>query len=169
MFAFALYDAAKPQLILARDRFGIKPLYYTAGPGDRWVAFASETKALVGGGLASSELDRRALAGFLLFGSIPAPWTIRRRIRCLPAGHYLVLSRGASFEPRRYWDFAEATENEGGRRSAGAPSIAESLQDAVSSHLISDAPLGVCLLYTSNELVGGIAVLIGEARLVGSQ
>ena len=66
MFAFALYDAAKPQLILARDRFGIKPLYYTAGPGDRWVAFASETKALVGGGLASSELDRRALAGFLL-------------------------------------------------------------------------------------------------------
>jgi asparagine synthase (glutamine-hydrolysing) len=145
MFAFALYDAAKPQLILARDRFGIKPLYYTAGPGDRWVAFASETKALVGGGLASSELDRRALAGFLLFGSIPAPWTIRRRIRCLPAGHYLVLSRGASFEPRRYWDFAEATENEGGRRSAGAPSIAESLQDAVSSHLISDAPLGVFL------------------------
>ena len=143
MFAFALYDAARPQLILARDRFGIKPLYYTAGPGDRWVAFASETKALVNGGLASSEIDRRALAGFLLFGSIPAPWTIRRRIRCLPAGHYLALSPGAGLEPRRYWDFAEATAHE--RQSAAPPSIAESLQEAVASHLISDAPLGVFL------------------------
>jgi asparagine synthase (glutamine-hydrolysing) len=100
MFAFALYDSKKPQLILARDRFGIKPLYYTAGPGDRSVAFASETKALVNGGLASSEIDRRALAGFLLFGSIPAPWTIRRRIRCLPAGHYLALAPAAAiFNP----------------------------------------------------------------------
>jgi asparagine synthase (glutamine-hydrolysing) len=143
MFAFALYDSRKPQLILARDRFGIKPLYYTAGPRDQWIAFASETKALVNGGLASSELDRRALAGFLLFGSIPAPWTIRRRIRCLPAGHYLVLSPCHDLEPRRYWDFAEATANE--RRQSDAPSIAESLHEAVASHLMSDAPLGVFL------------------------
>jgi len=141
MFAFALYDSRKPQVILARDRFGIKPLYYTSGPGDRWVAFASETKALVNGGLASSELDRRALAGFLLFGSIPAPWTIRRRIRCLPAGHYLTLSRGGDLEPRRYWDFAQATS----RELSPGPSIAESLHEAVASHLISDAPLGVFL------------------------
>jgi asparagine synthase (glutamine-hydrolysing) len=143
MFAFALYDSARLQLTLARDRFGIKPLYYTAGPGDRWVAFASETKALVNGGLASSEIDRRALAGFLLFGSIPAPWTIRRRIRCLPAGHYLLLSRGGDLQPRSYWDFAEATASQ--RQSAAPPSIAESLQEAVASHLISDAPLGVFL------------------------
>jgi asparagine synthase (glutamine-hydrolysing) len=144
MFAFALYDAAKPQLILARDRFGIKPLYYATGPEDGWMAFASETKALVNGGLASPELDRRALAGYLLFGSIPAPWTIRKRVRCLPAGHYMVLSRGGgNLEPRRYWDFAEATANE--RQRSTAPSIAESLQEAVASHLISDAPLGVFL------------------------
>src|SRR5580704_9946767 len=51
MFAFALYDTVKSRVILARDRFGIKPLYYVQGPGDRWIAFASETKALVEGGL----------------------------------------------------------------------------------------------------------------------
>ncbi len=93
MFAFAIYDSAKSQLTLARDRFGIKPLYYVTGPEERWIAFASETKALVAGGLASSELDRRALAGFLLLGSIPAPRTIRKRIQCLQPGHYMELSR----------------------------------------------------------------------------
>jgi len=146
MFAFALYDSAKSRVILARDRFGIKPLYYVQGPEDRWIAFASETKALVEGGLASSELDRRALAGFLLLGSVPAPRTIRRQIACLPAGHYLVLSRDCKPQPRRYWDFAEATAAEWDRQQSGpVPSVAETLQQAVTSHLISDAQLGVFL------------------------
>jgi asparagine synthase (glutamine-hydrolysing) len=146
MFAFALYDSVKSRVILARDRFGIKPLYYVQGPGDRWIAFASETKALVEGGLASSELDRRALAGFLLFGSVPAPQTIRRQISCLPSGHYLVLSRDYKPQPRRYWDFAEATAEEWDRQQRGSmPSVAETLHEAVASHLISDAPLGVFL------------------------
>jgi len=142
MFAFALYDAAKTQLILARDRFGIKPLYYVRGPEDRWMAFASETRALVEGGQASPEIDRQALAGFLLFGSIPSPLTIRRSIRCLPAGHYLVLARGGDLTPRSYWDFAEATAR---AQFAPVKSLAETFQEAVSSHLISDAPLGVFL------------------------
>ena len=146
MFAFGLYDSTKSHLILARDRFGIKPLYYVQGPEDRWIAFASETKALVGGGLASAELDRRALAGFLLFGSIPAPGTIRKSIKCLPAGHYMVLRRGGGVQPRRYWDFAEATAHERERQRLGSvPSIADTLQEAVTSHLISDAPLGLFL------------------------
>jgi asparagine synthase (glutamine-hydrolysing) len=146
MFAFALYDSAKSRVILARDRFGIKPLYYVQGPEARWIAFASETKALVGGGLASSELDRRALAGFLLLGSIPAPQTIRKQIGCLPAGHYMVLSPGCEPCARRYWDFAEATAQEHERQQRGPmPSITETLQEAVASHLISDAPLGVFL------------------------
>ncbi|HEX3743277.1 MAG TPA: asparagine synthase (glutamine-hydrolyzing) [Bryobacteraceae bacterium] len=144
MFAFALYDSAAPRLVLARDRFGIKPLYYAEGPDARSVVFASETRALVESGLASSELDRRALAGFLLFGSIPAPLTIRRGVRCLPAGHYMVLGREGVGEPRRYWDFAQATAGERQHASA-APSIAATLEEAVASHLISDAPLGVFL------------------------
>jgi asparagine synthase (glutamine-hydrolysing) len=146
MFAFALYDSAKSQLILARDRLGIKPLYYVEGPEERWIAFASETKALAAGGLASADLDRRALAGFLLFGSVPAPRTIRRGINCLAPGHYMVLSRGGGVQPRRYWDFAEATASERERQQRGSvPSIGETLQEAVASHLVSDAPLGVFL------------------------
>jgi asparagine synthase (glutamine-hydrolysing) len=146
MFAFGLYDSAKAQLILARDRFGIKPLYYVNGPDGRFIAFASETKALVGGGLASPELDRSALAGFLLFGSIPAPATIRKSISCLPPGHYMVLSRGVDSKPRSYWNFAEAIELEQERQRCGTvPSIGETLQEAVASHLVSDAPLGVFL------------------------
>ena len=146
MFAFALYDARRATVILARDRFGIKPLYYVEGPGARWIAFASETKALVGAGLASSEVDRRALAGFLLLGSIPAPRTLRRRIACLPAGHFMVLARGCEPFARRYWDFSEAVSAERGRQRGGQiPDIGETLQEAVSSHLISDAPLGVFL------------------------
>jgi asparagine synthase (glutamine-hydrolysing) len=143
MFAFALYDSRNAQLMLARDRFGIKPLYYVAGPEDRWIGFASETKALVGAGIASAEVDRRALAGFLLFGSIPAPLTIRRNVHCLPAGHYMVLSRGGNIGPRRYWDFAQATALE--QERFAPPSMADTFQEAVSSHLISDAPLGVFL------------------------
>jgi asparagine synthase (glutamine-hydrolysing) len=146
MFAFALYDSAQSRLILARDRFGIKPLYYVKGPEDGWVAFASETKALVAGGLASPELDRSALAGFLLLGSIPAPATIRKSVRCLPAGHYMVLCRGENIEPRSYWNFAEAIAGERERQRCGSvPSIAETLEEAVASHLVSDAPLGVFL------------------------
>jgi asparagine synthase (glutamine-hydrolysing) len=141
MFAFALYDARQRRLILARDRFGIKPLYYVTGPEERWIAFASETKALVAGGLASAELDRSAVAGFLLLGSIPAPRTIRKQIACLPAGHYAMVSR-AGIETHRYWDFAQAIANQS-EPSAG--DIAASLQEAVTSHLISDAPLGVFL------------------------
>lgn len=146
MFAFALYDSAKSQLLLARDRLGIKPLYFVEGPERGWIAFASETKALVEGGLASSELDRRALAGFLLFGSVPAPRTIRQRVSCLPPGHYMVLSGGADPQPRRYWDLAEATAIERERQRHGSmPSIGETLDEAVASHLVSDAPLGVFL------------------------
>jgi len=142
MFAFALYDAARRRLILARDRFGIKPLYYVRGPEDRWIAFASETKALVGAGLASTEIDRRALAGFLLFGSIPAPRTIRKQVRCLPAGHYIVISRGGDLAPRLYWNLEHAMARE---RLAPRESLADTLQEAIASHLISDAPLGVFL------------------------
>lgn len=146
MFAFALYDSARAELIVARDRLGIKPLYYTQGPEERWFAFASETKALAASGLVSSELDRRALAGFLLFGSIPAPWTILKHVKCLEPGHFLVQSPRGCSRPQRYWDFAEATARERDRQAREpVPSLAETLQDAVTRHLVSDAPLGVFL------------------------
>jgi hypothetical protein len=100
MFAFALYDArpsqvgvhaSAPQLLLARDRLGIKPLYYSLADRNGDHAFASSVKTLLAGGTVASDLDRDALTGFLHFGSIPSPLTTVKSIRCLLPGHYLVV------------------------------------------------------------------------------
>src|SRR5437667_7960850 len=83
MFAVAIWDASRRRLVLARDRFGIKPLYYRHADGE--LAFASELRALPRG-----EIDLDALECFLAFNSIPAPYSIFRDVRKLPAGHTLV-------------------------------------------------------------------------------
>src|SRR5437667_655688 len=87
MFAVAIWDASRRRLVLARDRFGIKPLYYREAGGE--LAFASELRALPRG-----EIDLDALEAFLAFNSIPAPLTIFRQARKLPAGHVLVWEGG---------------------------------------------------------------------------
>src|SRR6266545_2798377 len=94
MFAVAIWDAARRRLVLARDRFGIKPLYYRESTGE--LEFASELRALPRG-----EIDLDALEAFLAFNSIPAPLTIFREVRKLPAGHLLVWQDGRS-ELTRY-------------------------------------------------------------------
>ena len=87
MFAVAIWDAPRRRLVLARDRFGIKPLYYRDADGE--LAFASELRALPRG-----EVDLDALEAFLAFNSIPAPLTIFRETRKLPAGHLLLWEDG---------------------------------------------------------------------------
>ena len=105
MFAFALWDAETQELVLARDPLGIKPLY-TCIDGDR-LCFASEVQALRGivddGGL-----DVEALARYLVWGSIPAPRTLYRRIRALPAGAYLRVGRGGVDGPHAYYALEDA-------------------------------------------------------------
>src|SRR5581483_794046 len=90
MFALAIWDRREQRLLLARDRFGIKPLYYALGAGG--LSFASELKALIRLPSFSREVDREALHSFLAFNSIPAPATIYRLARKLPAGHMLLAS-----------------------------------------------------------------------------
>src|SRR4051794_22761472 len=92
MFAVAVWDAPRRRLVLARDRFGIKPLYY-AHEGAR-LAFASELKALQRRPQASSEVDLEAVEAFLAFNSVPGPLSIYRAARKLPAGHLLVAEGG---------------------------------------------------------------------------
>ena len=135
MFAFAIYDRRDrvPCLLLARDRFGIKPLYYSFR--NQTLVFASETKALAKSGLVDCEPGREALAGFLLFGSVPAPATWYSHIRCLPAGHYLM---GAGKNCREIaYEAADSSPRE-------AP-LSSILREAVTQHLISDVPLGIFL------------------------
>jgi asparagine synthase (glutamine-hydrolysing) len=139
MFTFAIYDAARSRLVLARDRLGIKPLYYFVEPKSEGIAFASEVKALLASGMISNQTNREALAGFLLFGSIPAPSTVVQGVQCLLPGHYLV-AEPTGVRTKRYWDFDFAASN-----PAAAAQLGGVLRDAVERHLVSDVPLGIFL------------------------
>ncbi len=104
MYAFALWDAAKQALLLARDPFGIKPLYYTPTSTGKAISngtlrFASQVKALLAGGHVDTAPEPAGHAGFFLWGSVPAPYTLYRGIRALPAGHYLWVSGQGAAEP----------------------------------------------------------------------
>src|SRR5436190_6201466 len=91
MFAFAIYDLEKHQIFIARDRFGIKPLYYSTVESQ--IVFSSEVQAIRGSGLVPTDDDPNAFLLFLLFGSIPSPRTVLRHVHGLPAGHYLIADR----------------------------------------------------------------------------
>jgi asparagine synthase (glutamine-hydrolysing) len=151
MFAFALCDSrpspSGPRIILVRDRVGIKPLYYSC-PDDNLLVFASEVQAIETTGLVPSDENSNAILAFLLFGSVPNPWTTLRSVAALPAGHYLSAdSRGIHI--KRYHDVA-AGFLEGPRAPFSNLKVIEDeirhlLDETVARHLISDAPLGVFL------------------------
>jgi asparagine synthase (glutamine-hydrolysing) len=137
MFAVAIWDARRGRLVLARDRFGIKPLYYRAAGGA--LEFASELRALPRG-----EIDLDALEAFLAFNSIPAPLTIFRECRKLPAGHLLVWDGG---EPRleRFARPAPSGELRDEEEAELVEELRARLRDSVRAHLVSDVPVGVLL------------------------
>ena len=140
MFAFAIWDESTRSLLLARDRFGIKPLYYTA---TAWgLAFASELKALVSAGLTARELDWEALDTYFQLGYIPAPASPFRDVRKLPPGHWLLWRPNGELLVHQYWDLP--------RRPAPAPAeperrVLEWLDESVAAHLISDVPVAAFL------------------------
>jgi asparagine synthase (glutamine-hydrolysing) len=139
MFAIALWDGPRRRLVLARDRFGIKPLYYRDDGGE--LSFASELRALRRG-----EIDLDAVEAFLAFNSIPAPLTIFREARKLQAGHVLVWESGRT----RLERFARpAPVPIGELRDDEEAELVEELRarlrDSVRAHLVSDVPVGVLL------------------------
>jgi asparagine synthase (glutamine-hydrolysing) len=144
MFAIAIWDARHGRLVLARDRFGIKPLYYRVAAGQ--ISFASELKALLRQPGFSREIDPAALEAFLAFNSIPAPLTIFSEARKLPAGHTLVAERG-EVEISRFARPTPAPADEVRTESdeALADELRERLRDSVRAHLVSDVPVGVLL------------------------
>src|SRR3954451_14561749 len=144
MFSIAIWDARNGRLVLTRDRFGIKPLYYRVAGGQ--LSFASELKALLRQPGFSREIDPAALEAFLAFNSIPAPLTIFSEARKLPAGHTLV-AEGGEGEIHRY---ARPTPVPADPvRTEGDEEVAEELRgrlrDSVRAHLVSDVPVGVLL------------------------
>src|ERR671938_1069759 len=144
MFAVALWDAGRRRLVLARDRFGIKPLYYASAGGT--LTFASELKALLREPAFPAEIDLDAVEAFLAFNSIPAPFTIFRAARKLPPGHLLVWE-GAQPRIQRYARPAPAAADELRSERPGvlARELRDRLRDSVRAHLVADVPVGVLL------------------------
>jgi asparagine synthase (glutamine-hydrolysing) len=147
MFAFALWDAPKKQLLLARDPMGIKPLYYCQS-GQTFV-FASEIRALLRTGLVPRKADPTAVLSYLAFGSVYEPWTMLEAVRAVPPGHVLLLENG-SLRSREYWNLlqtssqsvSEKVSRNGKNATDELPAV---LRDAVLSHLVSDVPVGLFL------------------------
>ncbi len=144
MFALAIWDARRQQLMLARDRFGIKPLYYELTDGR--LSFASELKSLLRQPTFSREVDPEALHSFLSFNSIPAPQTIFSAARKLPPGHLLVCTRdGATISRFARPQPAAASELRSEQPDLLATELGERLRDSVKAHLLADVPVGVLL------------------------
>jgi asparagine synthase (glutamine-hydrolysing) len=146
MFAIALWDERKHRLVIARDRFGIKPLYYSLSDGS--LSFASELKALLRQPGFSREIDLDALDAFLAFGFVPGPMTIFTAARKLLPGNLMVWDgAGTDVRIEQYARpgavSAEALRSED--EETLAEELRERLRDSVRAHLIADVPVGVLL------------------------
>jgi asparagine synthase (glutamine-hydrolysing) len=148
MFAFALWDANRDAMLLARDPYGIKPLYYA---DDGWVVrAASQVKALVAGGRVSRTSEPAGIAGFYLTGSVPEPFTIYQEIRSVPAGSTLWVDGTGATAPKRYFSIAQTfrdaansaqTQTQGQLEQA----VRGALLDSVRHHLVADVPVSAFL------------------------
>ena len=167
MFAFGLWDAERKALLLARDPYGIKPLYYA---DDGWtLRFASQVKALLAGGKVSRNQEPAGWVGFCLFGSVPEPFTTYQEIRSLPAGSTLWVDRVGARETRQYFSIAETYRNaEVARLRASKEdrqrAVREAVLDSVRHHLVADVPVGAFL---SSGIDSG--ALVGLMREAGQQ
>jgi asparagine synthase (glutamine-hydrolysing) len=144
MFALAVWDRGQQRLLLARDRFGIKPLFYAARGGR--LAFASELTALARSPGFSRDLDPDAIEAFLAVNSVPAPLSIYRSARKLPPGYLLHWGDGR-FRLERYSrpTPVQAGDERTDRAAELAAEVRERVRDSVRAHLIADVPVGVML------------------------
>ena len=167
MFAFGLWDAERNALLLARDPYGIKPLYYA---DDGWtLRFASQVKALLAGGKVSRNQEPAGWVGFCLFGSVPEPFTTYQEIRALPAGSTLWVDRVGTRETKQYFSIADAYCSAEAARSPASDEdlqlgAREALLDSVRHHLVADVPVGAFL---SSGIDSG--ALVGLMRDAGQQ
>jgi len=141
MFALALWDEHKQQLLLARDRLGIKPLFY--GLGKQGIVFGSEIKCIQASGLVDLEVDVTAIADLFTFFYIPGPKTIYRNVHSLDPGVYLRIDQHGIYKGK-YWDLKESQVFLSSEQECEEQLLAI-LRESVKSHLLSDVPVGAFL------------------------
>jgi asparagine synthase (glutamine-hydrolysing) len=164
MFAFAIWDTFARELFLARDPYGIKPLYYMQmGNG---VLFASQVKGLLASGLVDPDIEPAGLAGFYLWGNVPEPWTLYRGVMALPAGSWMHVHRGVAQTPvcwhdiRVHWRQRQYPL----RPEEVRQRLRQAVTESVRAHLVADVPVSVFLS-------GGIdsASIIGLVSQLGAK
>jgi asparagine synthase (glutamine-hydrolysing) len=164
MFAFAIWDCHRGRLFLARDRLGIKPLYYAFTPGG--FVFASEIKTLLASNLLSRNVDVHAVRAFLRLGHVPPPWTAVRSVQPLEPGH-IGIWEDDSFQKKCYWSLAPH------RNGASVPkpediraTLSGGLVEAMRLHLISDVPIALFLSGgIDSAALGALAKIAGANQL----
>lgn len=142
MFAFAIWDKKKNELFIARDRFGIKPLYYS--DFDAQLLFASEAKSILQFPGFNKGLDLAALDQYLTFEYVPSPRSIFQKIRKLQPGHYLIY-KNQNVHIRKYWDIGVIKAENFLKEIEAEEKLLGLLKNSVKRHLISDVPIGVFL------------------------
>lgn len=143
MFAFAIWDQQRRGLFLARDAFGVKPLYTS---NDGWTfRFASQVKALLAGGRISSEPEPAGHVGFYLFGSVPEPFTLYRDIRAVPAGHTQWIDCAGPREPKPFISLASVFAEGRAPAAEVADAVRAAALDSVRAHLLADVEVGIFL------------------------
>ena len=163
MFAFALWDEQNRRLLLARDPFGIKPLYYYDDGRTFW--FASQVKALLRGLPTSPHPDPAGHAGFFLWGYVPEPYTLYQEIRTVPAGSTILLATDGRRQEQEYFSVTRELVNAIEHSTDQSPERAatelyEAMSDSVSHHLVADVPVGIFL---SAGLDSGALVALASA------
>src|SRR5438876_5088526 len=143
-YAIALWDADREQLVLARDRAGVKPLYFYQQNG-RFI-FASEIKAILEHPAVTPEVNEEALYHYLTFLTTPAPQTLFRNIQKLPAGHLLIVPRDGAVKMTQYWDALPAASDAASRSDEEHKAeILRLLRESIKKRMMSDVPFGVFL------------------------
>jgi asparagine synthase (glutamine-hydrolysing) len=162
MFAFAIWDARSHRLFLARDRLGVKPLYYTVRNGT--LLFASEIKSILQHEKAAVEVSGEGLDDFITFGYVQSPRTLFSGIERLPPGHTLVWREGR-VSIRRYWDLQFAPDESLPETECGER-LLELLGDSIRLRIRSDVPLGVLLSggVDSSTIVGLLSRSVGQIK-----
>lgn len=145
MFAMAIWEIETRELFVARDPYGIKPLYH-AQTKDGWL-FASQVKALLASGMLSTQREQAAVAGFYLWGSVPEPWTLCKDVFALPSGAWMRVRHGACEEPVMWYDICDSwcDANDCHSPDELEQRVREAVTDSVQAHLVSDVPVSVFL------------------------
>jgi asparagine synthase (glutamine-hydrolysing) len=163
MFAFAIWDARERKLLLARDRLGIKPLYFARRNGK--LIFSSEVQCLLASGLIDRRLNPQALSLYLQLGHVPPPWTMIDSVAPLPPGHLAIWQDGV-WNLRPYWSF-DADRRPRPKMAAGVvEQLGDLLLDAMRAHLISDVPIILFLSGgTDSACLGALARAAGAENV----